>query len=322
MAIEKKIKLYVSDSTGAQKTSKYYRIPVPTDSQPVDRQGNRFKGLVRMYAKVSADTFYAGMVLKPAKDATKMNDDHMDELSRNLSPVIPEKLLNDGEGLIQFGSIYEHGRGFDKNNFLNDLSEYTTDESNESHLYVYSNKKKNNVFTVSIKSDSENDLTQFIPSTWQEFDTIDQVLEDIRTWGNAPVESRGPLFWSEPTKEIASNLGSVGLLDACSTINIENGTFTDNTNVIPDVILVEPFKGSGEITIVAPDASPSSSVRALPYKVTSGHEFDNSVLQEYTFEDGVAKIPFNGTNGFGYDRLLITVSHDILGNFTVDSIRN
>ena len=111
MAIERKIRLYVSESTGTNKVSKYYRIPLPSDTMEANRMGNRFKGLVRMYAKVSADTFYMGMVLKPATDAARLNNDHDDALSNNLTPVIPEKLMNDGEGLIQFGSIYEHGRG-------------------------------------------------------------------------------------------------------------------------------------------------------------------------------------------------------------------
>ena len=69
MAIERKIRLYVSESTGTNKVSKYYRIPLPSDTMEANRMGNRFKGLVRMYAKVSADTFYMGMVLKPATDA-------------------------------------------------------------------------------------------------------------------------------------------------------------------------------------------------------------------------------------------------------------
>lgn len=321
MAIEKKIKLYVSESSGAQKTSKYYRIPLPTDSQPVDRQGNRFKGLVRMYAKVSADTFYAGMVLKPTKDATRLNNDYDDALNKNLTPVIPEKLMNDGEGLVQFGSIYEHGKGYDKNNFLGDISESTLSEDTESHLYACNNKKKNNLFTVAIKSDSENDLSQFVPSTWQEFDTIDKVLEDINTWGNTPAEGRGPLFFGL-TKEDAYNAGSYGLYDACSTISLNDGVFTDHLNIIPDVVVVQPFSGSGEITITAPSATPDSKVYAIPYKVTSGHDFDNSVVQEYTFNDGVATVPFNSANADRYDRMVIAVSHDLIGEFTVNATRN
>lgn len=321
MAIEKKIRLYVSESTGTNKVSKYFRIPLPADTDNMNRTTNRFKGLVRMYAKVSADTFYIGMVLKPALDAVRIVEGYDDQLARNLTPNIPEKLMNDGEGLIQFGSIYEHGRGYDKINFLGDLSESTLGEGNEAQLYGYANKKKNNVFTVSIKSDSENDLSQFVPSTWQEFDTIDQVLSDINTWGTTPAESRGPLFFSYDKTDFV-NAGTYGLLDACSTLNVEDGTFTDKTNIIPDVIVVPPFNGSGEITVTAPSAAPYTTVRAIPYKITSGHDFDNAVVQEYTFTDGVATIPFNSTNADNYDRLVLAVSHDIIGNFTVNSIKN
>lgn len=321
MAIEKKIRLYVSESTGTNKVSKYFRIPLPADNDNMNRTTNRFKGLVRMYAKVSADTFYIGMVLKPALDAVRIVEGYDDQLARNLTPNIPEKLMNDGEGLIQFGSIYEHGRGYDKINFLGDLSESTLGDGNEAQLYGYANKKKNNVFTVSIKSDSENDLSQFVPSTWQEFDTIDQVLSDINTWGTTPAESRGPLFFSYDKTDFL-NAGAYGLLDTCSTLNVEDGTFTDKTNIIPDAVVVPPFNGSGEITVTAPNATPFSKVYAIPYKVTSGHDFDNSVVQEYTFTDGVATIPFNSANADNYDRLVLAVSHDIIGNFTVNSIKN
>lgn len=320
MAIEKKIRLYVSESTGTNKVSKYYRIPLPSDTMEVNRMGNRFKDLVRMYAKVSADTFYMGMVLKPATDATRLNNDHDDALSNNLTPVIPEKLMNDGEGLIQFGSIYEHGRGYDKNNFLGDINQSTFDEGNEASLYRYKNKKKNNIFTVSIKSDSENELSQFVPSNWQEFDTIDQVLEDINTWGGTPADSRGPLFFGV-YKEDAINAGAYGLLDVCSTYNVDDNTFNDKTNIIPDVVIVQPFTGSGELTITSPNATPMTRVYVLPYKYSVAYEFDN-VAKEYEFTDGVATIPFNSANAENYNRLLLAVSHDILGDFTVNGIKN
>lgn len=320
MAIEKKIRLYVSESTGTNKVSKYFRIPLPSDTMEVNRMNNRFKGLVRMYAKVSADTFYIGIVLKPATDAIRLYERYDDELSRYLTPVIPEKLINDGEGLIQFGSIYEHGRGYDKANFLGDISETTFDEGNEAQLYGYANKKKNNLFTVAIKSDSENDLSQFVPTTWQEFDTIDQVLADIRTWGNTPAESRGPLFFGVD-KEDVENAAHRGVLDACSTYNVDNNHFNDKLNIVPDVILIEPFTGSGELTITAPSATPMTKVYAIPYKYTSGHDFDNSI-KEYEFTGDTATVPFTSANADNYNRLIIAVSHDILGDFTVNSTKN
>lgn len=40
MAIEKKIRLYVSESTGTNKVSKYFRIPLPSDTMEVNRTNN------------------------------------------------------------------------------------------------------------------------------------------------------------------------------------------------------------------------------------------------------------------------------------------
>lgn len=43
MPIQKKIQLYVSDATGAAKTAKYYRIPLPCDTIDYDILDNPLK---------------------------------------------------------------------------------------------------------------------------------------------------------------------------------------------------------------------------------------------------------------------------------------
>ena len=49
MAIEKKIKLYVSDTTGERKVAKYYRIPLVGDSLPYNETTNPLKDVLRIY---------------------------------------------------------------------------------------------------------------------------------------------------------------------------------------------------------------------------------------------------------------------------------
>lgn len=147
------------------------------------------------------------------------------------------------------------------------------------------------------------------------------MLADINTWGNTPAESRGPLFFSYDKTDFVNTSGT-GILESCSTYNVDTNAFDDKTSLIPDVVTLSPFSGSGELTITAPNATPFSKVYAIPYKITSGHDFDNAVVQEYTFNDGVATIPFNSANADNYNQLVLAVSHDILGNFTVNSIKN
>lgn len=161
----------MSDVTGTTKTAKYYRIPLPGDTKPANRTDNLFKDLVRYYAKVSGDKFYIGMVLKPAADALTYNEDSKPALAANLTPSIPDKLMNDGEGFIKFGTMFEYGGiGYDTS-FLTSM--YNLDDGGEKKSHGYMYKKKNNVFSVVIESDTENDLSEFVPSTWQEFDSIE-----------------------------------------------------------------------------------------------------------------------------------------------------
>ena len=49
MAIQKKIQLYVSDATGNQKSAKYYRISLPADNLPFNKETNLFKNMIHFY---------------------------------------------------------------------------------------------------------------------------------------------------------------------------------------------------------------------------------------------------------------------------------
>lgn len=323
MAIQKKIQLYVSDATGATKSAKYYRIPLPGDSKPANRTDNVFKDLVRYYAKVSGDKFYIGMVLKPAKDAFVFGDDIKPALTANLTPSIPDKLMNDGEGLIKFGSMYEYGMGYDNSNFLNGIDAYEFDESSttdkKSHGYMY--KKKNNVFSVAIESDTENDLSEFAPSNWQEFDSIDNVLADIRAWGSAPNENRGPLY-SEHTIDEANNYGGLSMEDLAPAIDIEAGTITDENHLIPDAYKVNKYNGQGTITFTSDVATSDSKLYILYYKITSGHDWKQEI-EEVTFTGNTAVVNFNGSaTSEHYNQAVIQLSHDLIGHVNVTVVKN
>ena len=41
------------------------------------------------------------------------------------------------------------------------------------------------------------------------------------------------------------------------------------------LLFVQPFTGSGELTITAPNATPGTRVFVLPYKYSVAYEFDN-----------------------------------------------
>lgn len=323
MDIQKKIQLYVSDTTGSTKTSKYYRIPLPGESKPANRTDNIYKDLVRFYAKVSGDKFYIGLVVKGAADAIMFGEDHVGTITANLTPSIPDKLMNDGEGLVKFDTSYEYGLGYDKSNFLGSMVEGDFSEGSEKYRYWYKNKKKNNLFSECIESDSENDLSEFVPSNWIEFDTIDAVLHDIQTWGEATPENRGPLY-NLHTIDEANMYGAYSFEDIYPQIDMEASTVTDEYHRIPDAYHVKRYSGTGTITITSDTVSPNSKVYVLYYHMSSGHDWADHV-EEVTFVGNTATINYNGGTHSEYgtnDEAIIMLSHDLIGHVSVTVTKN
>lgn len=330
MAIQKKVQLYVSETTGANKTAKYYRIPLPSDSKPANRTDNIYKDLVRFYAKVSGDMFYVGLVLKDGIDSTPHPTKYRDEIDAILAPSIPDKLMNDGEGLVEMDGVYIHGRGFNRGNFFGPLSEdrFAEGQSNDEFLYKYHSKRKqkNNIFSVDILSNLETDLTQYVPSDWVEFDSINEVLADISTWNNAPVSNRGPVFSQYTIDEIPDAFQCVeGIIPK---INTETGAIEvseEHKGLVTDSYLID-HGNFGTITVTADNVTADSKVYVEYFYNTSGHEWAEHV-EEFTFTGSTATIPFNTTPKDSHDNpgnqtfvsngCIVMLSHDLIGHATV-----
>ena len=313
----------MSDTTGSTKSAKYYRIPLPGDTKPANRTDNLFKDLVRYYAKVSGDKFYIGMVLKPTVDALTYNEDSKPALAANLTPSIPDKLMNDGEGLIRFGTMFEYGLGYGNGNFLTSMynSDFGDSGDAEKNPHGYMYKKKNNVFSVVIESDTENDLSGFVPTNWQEFDSIEEVLEDIRAWGATKPESRGPLY-NEHTKDEAMMLNVYYMTSYTPLIDIENGTITDEYHVIPDAYEVMPYDGQGTITVTSDAVTADSKLYVLMYKKQTGN-FYSQDIKEVTFTGNSAVVHFDGSaTSEHYNQAIIQLSHDLIGHVNVTVAKN
>ena len=193
MAIQKKIQLYVSDATGNQKTAKYYRISLPADNLPFDRETNLFKNMIHFYCTISGDsaTFgaiaFSERVLEFYSHLASYDGDFTNSSAlanyNAITPVIPEKLLNDGELSFDVHGIDETFRYISTDGYQHGgnqmLFGYTL---NSFDVYINKITKKSGIFTSNnvIRSNSENELSQFIPSTWQEFDSMDDLLNDVR----------------------------------------------------------------------------------------------------------------------------------------------
>lgn len=330
MAIQKKVQLYVSETTGVNKTAKYYRIPLPSDSKPANRTDNIYKDLVRFYAKVSGDMFYVGLVLKDGIDSTPHPTKYRDEIDAILAPSIPDKLMNDGEGLVEMDGVYIHGRGFNRGNFFGPLSEdrFAEGQSNDEFLYKYHSKRKqkNNIFSVDILSNLETDLTQYVPSDWVEFDSINEVLADISAWNNAPVSNRGPVFSQYTIDEIPDAFQCVeGIMPK---INTETGAIEvseEHKGLVTDSYLID-HGNFGTITVTADNVTADSKVYVEYFYNTSGHEWAEHV-EEFTFTGNTATIPFNNTPKDSHDNpgnqtfvsngCIVMLSHDLIGHATV-----
>lgn len=192
MAIQRKIQLYVSDASGSQKTAKYYRIPLPADNLPFDKNTNLFKNMIHFYCTISGDsaTFgaigFADQLVGIYDSLSNHGGSYTTEESlknyANITPSIPEKLLNDGElSFDVYGSTdtihYNSADGFQHGN-----NNIFTSPTAEQAKYLDKIVKKSGVFRSNnvIRSNSENELSQFVPVNWQEFDSMDELLADVR----------------------------------------------------------------------------------------------------------------------------------------------
>lgn len=252
MAIHKKIQLYVSDATGNQKTAKYYRIPLPADNLPFDKVTNTYKNMMHFYCTISGDsaTFgaigFADSILGLYEDAAGFAygfdaNSELPDRYKNITPTIPEKLLNDGE--LSFDVI----GSMDTINYNSAEGYVYTGTSLFSHSkedqvkYLEKIVKKSGIFksTNVIRSNTENELSQFVPSNWQEFDTIDDLLADVRSRINVvKTMDRGELFTYEEctvTDGGKFNAGidipmyALGTLNELKVVNLGGLSTTDHT---------------------------------------------------------------------------------------------
>lgn len=330
MPIQKKIQLYVSDATGAAKTAKYYRIPLPSDSKPANRTDNIYKDLVRFYAKVSGDMFYVGLVLKDGIDSIPYATKYHDEISATFTPAIPDKLMNDGEGLVEMDNVYIHGKGFNKGNFFNGLSvdRFSEGESSGEVLYKYHSKRKqkNNIFSVDILSNLETDLTQFVPSNWVEFDSIDDVLADINAWNTAPISNRGPVFSQYTIDEVPDAFQCVEYI--MPKFNTDTGTFKVHEGcdgLVTDAYLFD-HATYGTFTVTADNVTADSKVYVEYFYNTTGHEWAEHV-EEFTFTGNTTTFQFNSSPKVSHDDpanktfeangCIIMLSHDLIGHANI-----
>lgn len=192
MAIQRKIQLYVSDASGGQKTAKYYRIPLPADNLPFDKNTNLFKNMIHFYCTISGDSATFGAIgfadqlvgiydSLSAHAGSYVSEESLKNYA-NITPSIPEKLLNDGElSFDVYGSTdsihYNSADGF-QHSANNMFISPNSDQAN----YLNKIVKKSGIFRSNsvIRSNSENELSQFVPANWQEFDSMDELLADVR----------------------------------------------------------------------------------------------------------------------------------------------
>lgn len=236
MAIQKKIQLYVSDASGGQKTAKYYRIPLPADNLPFDKNTNLFKNMIHFYCTISGDSATFGAIgfadqLVGIYDSLSTHaGSYVSEESlknyANITPSIPEKLLNDGElSFDVYGSTdsihYNSADGFQHS--ANNM--FTSPNTNQAN-YLNKIVKKSGIFRSNnvIHSNSENELSQFVPANWQEFDSMDELLADVRKRINdAKTLVRGDFGTYEEITSETNNKFDPNQF----TVNVPFGTFNE-----------------------------------------------------------------------------------------------
>lgn len=248
MAIQKKIQLYVSDVSGNQKTAKYYRISLPADTLPFNKETNIFKNLIHFYCVISGDsaTFGAIGFNEPILSLYEESATHYGSYEgaasvnyTNITPTIPEKLLSDGELSFDVYGANETIHYNSADGYGATRSIFSTNMNDEQIKYLAKIVKKSGIFKASnvIRSNSETELSQFVPSTWKEFDSMDELLSDVRSRINdAKTLDRGELFTYDECVAESDTKFNPGL----GTIQHSLGTVNDiavldlmNLNITP-----------------------------------------------------------------------------------------
>ena len=299
MAIQKKIQLYVSDVSGNQKTAKYYRIPLPADNLPFDKETNIFKNLIHFYCVISGDSATFGAIgfnepiLALYEESTTHRGSYDGAASinyTNITPTIPEKLLSDGELSFDVYGSHETIHYNSADGYGTTSPIFSSNTIGDQTNYLAKIVKKSGIFKASnvIRSNSENELSQFVPSTWKEFDSMDELLSDVRARINdVKTMDRGELFtYEECTTESDSKFSpSIGTL--------QGSLGTNSTIAVLDLMNLNVVSGqtietgcNGHQRILSFNGTPSSY--DYDYVIDTANLTDEIAI--------VAKTDFNTTS--------------------------
>ena len=112
------------------------------------------------------------------------------------------------------------------------------------------------------------------------------------------------------------------MTDNTPTIDIENGTITDEHHVIPDAYEVLPYDGRATITITSDTVTADSKLYVLMYKKQAGSIYSQD-MTEVAFTGNSAVIHFDGSaTSEHYNQAVIQLSHDLMGHVSVTVAKN
>lgn len=162
---------------------------------------------MHFYCTISADSATFGAIgfadpIIGLYETAATHNGHYDSEStlvnfRNITPTIPEKLLNDGELSFDVHGSVETIHYNSVNGYVHQGYSIFNNPGNEQVKYLEKIVKKSGIFQSSnvIRSNSENELSSFVPSDWQEFDTMEDLLVDVRKRINdVKTMDRGELY--------------------------------------------------------------------------------------------------------------------------------
>ena len=191
--------------------------------------------MMHFYCTISGDSATFGAIgfadpIIGLYETAATHNGHFDSEStlvnfRNITPAIPEKLLNDGELSFDVHGSVETIHYNSVNGYVHQGYSIFNNPGNEQVKYLEKIVKKSGIFQSSnvIRSNSENELSSFIPSDWQEFDTMEDLLVDVRKRiSDVKTMDRGELYSyedcvAEHDSHFNPNLGE--LPNALGTIN-------------------------------------------------------------------------------------------------------
>lgn len=150
---------------------------------------------------------------------------------------------------------------------------------------------KNTLFTHMIISDIESDLSQYIPSDWTEFDNIDTILADIKSWSEEPIEERGLIFREYTIDEFKQACDFIRMVIGVREIDVLSGAVATSDGIAKELCTIVGGENA-TITLTSNKPNPVGKAYYVTAHFSSGNTQPDEIAEEVVFNGNTITINY------------------------------